>query len=919
MDVKTVCLGSIVGSLDKVDPNGAFAYTATVRAAAEDEFRTSFITLLNSTADHDSVPKRIIEATARSRPDLALEVIAKLNYQSRRDEMLLYMVSCILDGPSQSTRYDVLCDLLGRWSDLRMEEDALDDIMAAVARSEDEEFLAKQWHHIQVLLDRGLKAEDPHLQSRILSCGLKIFHEARRVDSQLRELMLQRLVTAWTRIGDPGTKLRTAYVLAKRLSEYERETALEYLRRADSERSYYSALGEPTYISSLRLVIRAYSGLLPQERQRETDLDRITSLIDHVPAPLMRVRLWTDLALRVFRYERDDIGRKLVQSKLKPTLDFLKDGCTHEWKEAVEFAAPALYRLSAVYAIEYLAGLPFESSDLAFENILRFLVTRMPPGEPVKWTETDGFHLGYDTCVEILKLAERIEADHVVYKYASVVADSAVWKRNRFAPSQEQRNALSHQILELSQKKFPNPRCIAHEGFAIIAEGQATRLLRERHANWQPLIQRARALDNVSDRAFVLMMLGEMLHAGHIQQRGQLYEEARVAIDQIPAAIDRVERLTLLADVLRDQDPSRAKGVLKIAAEALKGQQNDGREELCRSVVDSAYQIDPDFAASLTSLLDNDSGRRVAQRRIEYQKLRTKWRDDKSEADLHEHEDIDALEDVARDLLESLNGERVAARSIESCISLLKRLQGASLHRCFWTFSWTLQNLIQKRSYSEEARSLLREVFEAVLSASEIGRVLITRAAGQSVAAGRTPERNSSSVLIKAGERSKAIDYIGHWLTTVASDFVYICDPYFGAGELEALRLILETNPTLKVKVITSRRKQENDGANNLGSLEQAYERQWRHLCEQSPPECEIIAIGNASGDLPIHDRWWLSRAGGMRTGTSFNQLGRAKDSEVSVLSGEEFAERLQEIEAYIRRERREHMGQRLSYQAFWL
>ena len=99
--------------------------------------------------------------------------------------------------------------------------------------------------------------------------------------------------------------------------------------------------------------------------------------------------------------------------------------------------------------------------------------------------------------------------------------------------------------------------------------------------------------------------------------------------------------------------------------------------------------------------------------------------------------------------------------------------------------------------------------------------------------------------------------------------------------------------------------------------IEEAYRQYWRqHFSEQDPRDCEVIIIGDNAGALPIHDRWWLTRGAGLRIGTSFNQLGVSKDSEISPLNTVEAGERLQEIVALINREKRDHLGQRLTYQA---
>lgn len=106
-----------------------------------------------------------------------------------------------------------------------------------------------------------------------------------------------------------------------------------------------------------------------------------------------------------------------------------------------------------------------------------------------------------------------------------------------------------------------------------------------------------------------------------MQERQTLLDEAHDLCLKIPSA-DRVERLNLLAGILRSQNLSQAKDVVREAAETLRRRSSSGHEELSRNVVDLAYQIEPEFASTLTSLFGNDKVRQIARSRLAYQKTR---------------------------------------------------------------------------------------------------------------------------------------------------------------------------------------------------------------------------------------------------------------------------------------------------------
>ena len=88
----------------------------------------------------------------------------------------------------------------------------------------------------------------------------------------------------------------------------------------------------------------------------------------------------------------------------------------------------------------------------------------------------------------------------------------------------------------------------------------------------------------------------------------------------------------------------------------------------------------------------------------------------------------------------------------------------------------------------------------------------------------------------------------------------------------------------------------------------------------QNPPDTDVIMVDTASGgDLPIHDRWLLTKASGLRLGTSLNSLGISKTSEISLLSAAESLNCMAEANEYISRKKREHLNEKIKYHMFTL
>jgi hypothetical protein len=111
----------------------------------------------------------------------------------------------------------------------------------------------------------------------------------------------------------------------------------------------------------------------------------------------------------------------------------------------------------------------------------------------------------------------------------------------------------------------------------------------------------------------------------------------------------------------------------------------------------------------------------------------------------------------------------------------------------------------------------------------------------------------------------------------------------------------------------------EGQGGTVRGSPKESYDNNWRSLSLGDPPDARIIIV-SSDGDLTgqLHDRWWLTKSGGIGLGTSFNSLGD-KYSELHELSGPGATDLQKQLMPYVQLARRIGDGPRLSYEVFAL
>ena len=144
--------------------------------------------------------------------------------------------------------------------------------------------------------------------------------------------------------------------------------------------------------------------------------------------------------------------------------------------------------------------------------------------------------------------------------------------------------------------------------------------------------------------------------------------------------------------------------------------------------------------------------------------------------------------------------------------------------------SWVIANAVCRFSDTDQARTILRPMFEATLLASQIAARMAdenTRVLRDSFVGSVPTSGITSGDLVRAGERSLALSRLQQWIEEKVDSYLIICDPFFGPEDLEALKLVLSTKPACRVRILTSLKHQTSEQIPQPYSL--AYIDYWPH------------------------------------------------------------------------------------------
>jgi hypothetical protein len=570
-----------------------------------------------------------------------------------------------------------------------------------------------------------------------------------------------------------------------------------------------------------------------------------------------------------------------------------------------------------------VARLPPLLRDQAIAVTCLFICRKHSGWEPYETAPGQGFDLTYEEIVEICDMLQLAERDDYIYMLIRAIGDTVADKR-REKYTQQQLTEIASRLEKLYGDKFPSRRFIQHEGFRVVAQAQVARCRRQSGQKWSELAEEARQIRNVSDRIYVLGTVAQACPSKDRAKAREILKEAINLCTRIPSGYDRMERLSALASMGWDVDQASCREALK-SAMALPVADDDDVLSVKRDIVDRAYRLDPEFATSLVALMDNDparlSARVTLRQRLDVLETRRAMAEQgKSKKEIKK--DPEEYPRAAWMLLGSLNAGRLGHRPPETIREYVQEAARLPIAEGYPILAWAIGNAVQRFGNTNEAIRFLRPVFEATVTACGIA----ARLAGPSArvrclpeAFAWTDESEGQKIMIRAGEREDAIQRIKEWIEHEAEEFIKICDPFFGPADLEALLLILSAKPSLSVRVLTSLKHQEQEGIEP--PLDAAYRNYWhRNVSDQDPPDTEIVVAGTRNKhELPIHDRWWITRGSGLRMGTSFRSLGLGKDSELSRLAADEAEVFEKDVDRYLDRKEKEHLGEKILYVLFTL
>jgi hypothetical protein len=914
---KSSCLARISSALVIVDPEQNFENKDSLHSLVNAELNYCIDDLLKKTADQYLITKGIIRALAKTRTISAYELANKLNTEDRRNQANYDLAEAILEVPDEKIDFENIKKCLDSITQKSLYDDLLIRILARVVTISDKTILTNKF--VLFFLSYIDQIQAAPNKCNALCFGLNILKKIGLPSNEnlITNFKLQ-LQTTWDEIDVGWIKVDFGFKIVEALSDFP-ELSQQYLERVENYRSMINLDSDGSamaYLACSRLALRAYSGLLTQNIDTENDITSIIDIIGKIPSLTERIGLYSDLAIRLKESNRVKEFNEIITTKIKPNIEKFSENDGLARQLSIIAAAPILYIHNQVSTLRLITSLnTLGQRDDAYQAICSYIITkryRDPFFDPASKRKKK---LTYDEIMEIFHIIKDIDDESCIYYDISEIMDSIHEHRNSL--TRNQKAEIVRTIEEIIPKKLPNLKNIKHEGYKLVSLAKVFQIKETKISEWNDIIDRAKKI-NIADQVLILSYIAECLPNKHRDLRIKLISDAEKLIKDIPSVYDQIDRYELLSQV-EITDRKISEKYLKTGMEIILKNDNSDLIASQRRYIDLAYKLDPEFAASLASMADDDPARANTRTNIQKRLSQLKLKQEISESENINQPKSDNSDNdypsVAWMLLGALNAGRVAPMRFEAIRDYSIIGSTLPISESYPIFAWLIQNSVVKYKDTPQANDYIRPLFEATIQGCNLIISIAEKSTTQmKIAKSISKELSNTSVVLIDADPEEAKSILKKWLKDNVVDDLYIADPYFGLEELWVLQEIKGINPNCKIYILTSR--EHNKG---LVAPESSFQEYWRiNVSDQDPPPTEIIiAETNSSKLSPIHDRWWVSGEAGLRIGTSLNALGGYRISEIGSLSISEAEERGEIIKRFVIQKIRDYKGERIRYSSF--
>ncbi|MGI4775707.1 MAG: hypothetical protein ACRYE9_02070 [Janthinobacterium lividum] len=850
----------------------------------------------------------------------SLKIANKLNTLERRSNAMLKALSVYLEAPLSQWDTTIIKQLcIDKLSDDFYGKAVLSVFEAAIDKKEVDVADRDKILNLTKLIE---KISENDLKSYCLTKSIFILSQKPPKDSRVipnyRKIVAklsEHLSKFYNKIDTSWHRTEIGYRIASDLAESNLEIAEEYFNFAEGlsndniiNNTFHAAVA----VDSIRLVVRTYCALFKYDK--EYSYSKIGALIIQIPSIITQISLWAELASRLSLTGVKNVTDDIVTKRILPQIEKYKSNKDYVYfSQLLKVSAAAIHSVHPATLKLHMNELSAADREAIVSSVCYTILTGCSEVDPFDGNNGNP-DFNHNDATQYIEMLNFVENDNLLYYHISNLCSISKKTIDKF--TRVQKSDIVTLLQALIKQKLPKPNTgVNHEGFAIVAEAAIEQFSVQSSYAAQSVIDaldpRVSNVPNVADRSYIYSLLSSesSVKKKKIEFINKAFEEA----DKITSVREKIQRYETALDTVYAVAPETFKQRLnQIHGDIYKLDEAE-MFPTYRKLIDLTYKYDKGLAQKLITDLDSDPAR--IQMTEPANKHLVKLEAESST--LKDYSKVNSIRNnretakVIWKMLGQLNAGTRHSRDIAQTSSILNKASRASLFYSMPLYEFFIQNASKELTSD---RSLFTSFFETTASNASFCLSLIlsiSNKKNKDITLSSTYTDNT--FIVKQGSRDEAIEYIAKHLRSSDSKEIYLIDPYFSEKDIDTIKNISGWCHGSTISVLTSC---EAGGEFGKSSFNNA----WRKISAEEFPAGQYVSVSNQFKKSPFHDRWLLlhDQMQGLKIGTSFNQLGENKVSEISVMFSEDVKDVYNTIiRPLLKRESNDFGDQQIKFEMF--
>lgn len=919
LGAKAACYAWLVRCVEDVRRSSPCQLADELRVYALGVLSESIDQLLIGCAQHDIAVKGALQAIAAHSVEDALGIALRLNTRRRREASFLVIVESYLEsneGSEFMSVEPVISRVLSMTRDNATRQSVTWNYLRWIADKSD------QVGSAGVSGAAALLDEIPDPDVRVLASAYVIGRVADSIDDGSISRYRKAVVDQWERIEDDGLKLNVGYEAiaemrsrgggtAGELSEKLRVFSLMRGSRLELQVSW-------RYLTVIQG--RALAALAATKCSTDRNFEDLLETSRNILSSVERARLLARAALYVYPYDHEK-SKQFLSDHVVPIVGECVSGIgelTTEQDRLLVESAPALWLVGPSTAKKYIGRLRKERQQVAWHILLSYVVDGRFPGEPWRDSSRRAKEVREAHINDILEILEDVSDDDTLAMYTCRLISDITDRSGGARVNKAQRADLVQRVKGLAAVKLPDRDGISHDGYKLLILVHILSLQGARQPEWEKALAEVRAIPNISDSCFILARTIPLVPSRHEALRNSLIEEMVRTWGRLPTLEEKIDRLETIYERCRRFMGGRIREMLESCIRGFRIDAEDDSDGRYRGLIELAYRLDEEWAASLVSVTDEDPARAVvrsdAKARLDVLRLEQQLID--PEKTVGAEESIQEVASACWRELGHLHAAQFTTVDWHSLIRKLNRCSIGSLAESYPVITLILASFAFRyrgvANVSRWAQGLMQSVTDAIAITNALmdvgGRGVVSDVANELASV------DQLQLLSSAGDRVIAMQALQSWLGQRQMESLEVIDPYLEIEEIiDIVHMARHVNPSSEIRILTSQKLfgRPVDEPRVRAALLSIWA--GRYGSEEMPRLVLLIVGRSSDGDMGIHDRWWLVGSCGLELGTSFGGIG-VKASRIRSLDGVGVSQVRRHVEQYFQMTCRSFSGERLHY-----